>query len=283
MRKYMVGVLQLDSQQDKEANLKTICQFIDEAASKGAKLITMPENMHCIGESIGNGGPREETIPGYSIGILQEKAKEHGLYIHCGSISEKREGEAKYYNTTVFLNLKGEILAKYRKLHTFDVTLPDGTEHRESDRVMPGKEIVDLQTELGHLGFSICYDIRFPELFRVLALRGAEVLFTPANFTVPTGKDHWEPILRTRAIENGCYVIAAAQIGKKPAMDAFGNSMVIDPWGTVIARAKNEPCVTMAEINLDDVSKVRGQIPSLKNRRTDIYGICELTLDKRIL
>lgn len=277
MRKYMIGVLQLDSQNNKEENLKTICGFIDEAVQKGAKLVTMPETMHCIGENVGEGGKRVEPVPGYSIEMLKKKAKEHGIYIHCGSISEEREGEAKYYNTSVLLDPKGEIIAKYQKLHTFDITLPDGTEHRESDRVEPGMQIVDVKTEAGHLGLSICYDIRFPELYRILALRGAEVLFTPANFTTPTGTAHWESILRTRAIENGCYVAAAAQIGKKPTMDAFGNSMVIDPWGTVIARAGNKPCVVMAEIDLDYVDAVRRQIPSLKNRRTDIYEVRDLT------
>lgn len=277
MRKYMIGVLQLDTQNNKEENLKTVCGFIDEAVSKGAKLVTMPETMHCIGENVGEGGKRIEPIPGYSIGILQQKAREHGIYIHCGSISEEREGEERYYNTSVLLAPDGAIIARYRKLHTFDVTLPDGTEHRESDRVMPGKEIVDVETELGHLGLSICYDMRFPELYRILALRGAQVLFSPANFTTPTGTAHWDSILRTRAIENGCYMVAAAQIGKKPSMDAFGNSMVIDPWGTVIARAKNGPCVVMAEIDLDDVDRVRGQIPSLKNRRTDLYEVRDLT------
>lgn len=277
MRKYMIGALQLDTQNNKEENLKTVCGFIDEAVSKGAKLVTMPETMHCIGENVGEGGKRIEPIPGYSIGILQQKAREHGIYIHCGSISEEREGEERYYNTSVLLAPDGAIIARYRKLHTFDVTLPDGTEHRESDRVMPGNEIVDVETELGHLGLSICYDMRFPELYRILALRGAQVLFAPANFTTPTGTAHWDSILRTRAIENGCYMVAAAQIGKKPSMDAFGNSMVIDPWGTVIARAKNGPCVVMAEIDLDDVDRVQRQIPSLKNRRTDLYEVRDLT------
>lgn len=273
MRKYEIAVIQLDTQNDKAENLRQICRMIDEAAGKNAKLVTLPETMHCIGENIGEGGPREETIPGYSTKILMEKAREHGIYIHCGSLTEKREGETRYYNTSVFLNPSGEIIGTYRKLHTFDVTLPDGTEHRESDRVQPGSEIVTVETELGDFGLSICYDIRFPELYRLLALKGAGILLAPANFTVPTGKDHWETILRTRAIENGCYVAAAGQIGRKPNLDAYGNSMVIDPWGTVIARARNEPCVIMAEIDLDYIDKVRAQIPSLKNRRTDLYGV----------
>ena len=131
----------------------------------------------------------------------------------------------------------------------------------------------NIDTEYGNLGFTICYDIRFPELFRLLALNGAEIIFTPASFTVPTGKDHWEPILRTRAIENGCYIVAAGQIGEKTKFTAFGNSMVVDPWGTVIAKSKDEPGVTIAEIDLDYLDKIRSKIPSLKNRRSDIYDV----------
>ena len=276
MRKYKIGVIQMDSQNDKGVNVKALCDFIDEAAKEGAKLVTMPEMAHCIGKNIGEGGPGIETIPGYTIDILKKKAVEHQIYIHCGSIAEYREEDKRYYNTSILLDPSGEIIAKYRKLHTFDITLPDGTEHKESSRVMPGDEIVDVKTELGHLGLSICYDIRFPELYRIMALRGAEILLTPANFTLQTGSAHWEPILRTRAIENGCYVVAAGQIGKKPMMEAYGNSMVIDPWGAVIARAGNYPCVITAEIDLDYLDQVRSQIPSLKNRRSDVYEVKEI-------
>jgi predicted amidohydrolase len=186
---------------------------------------------------------------------------------------EEDPGREKFFNTTVMLDPSGGVIAKYRKLHTFDVTLTDGTVCNESARVRPGSEIVTVDSELGRLGFSICYDIRFPELFRLLAMDGAQVIFAPANFTLPTGKDHWEPILRTRAIENGCYIVAPAQIGKKPNFTAFGNSMVVDPWGTVIARSKDEPGVTIAEIDPDFQDKIRAQIPSLKNRRSDVYEL----------
>lgn len=156
---------------------------------------------------------------------------------------------------------------------TFDVTLPDGSPIRESDKVKAGSDIVTVDTEIGMLGFSICYDIRFPELYRLLALAGARIIFTPANFTMPTGKDHWEAILRARAIENGCYIIAPAQIGRKPKFTSYGNSMVIAPWGTVIARSKEAPGVTIAEIDLDFQDDIRAQQPSLKNRRSDIYDL----------
>jgi predicted amidohydrolase len=272
MRKYLIGIIQLDTQNDKGKNLARICEYIDEAARKGAQLVALPEVMNLLGDNVGEGGGAE-PIPGYSTEILARKAKELGIYIHCGSIKEEIPGETKGFNTTVMLDREGKIVARYRKLHTFDVTLTDGTVCNESARIQPGAEIVTVDSDLGKLGFSICYDIRFPELFRLLALDGAQIIFTPANFTLPTGKDHWEPILRARAIENGCYIVAPAQIGKKPNFTAFGNSLVVDPWGTVIARSKDQPGVTLAEIDLDFLDKIRGQIPSLKNRRSDIYEL----------
>jgi len=272
MRKFLIGIIQLDTQNDKGKNLAQICEYIDEAARKGAQLVALPEVMNLLGDNVGEGGGAE-PIPGYSTEILARKAKELGIYIHCGSIKEEIPGDTKGFNTTVMLDREGKIVARYRKLHTFDVTLTDGTVCNESARIQPGAEIVTVDSDLGKLGFAICYDIRFPELFRLLALDGAQIIFTPANFTLPTGKDHWEPILRARAIENGCYIVAPAQIGKKPNFTAFGNSLVVDPWGTVIARSKDQPGVTLAEIDLDFLDKIRGQIPSLKNRRSDIYEL----------
>ena len=276
MRKYKAAVVQLDSQNDKGANLERISRLVDEAAAGGAKLVSLPEVMNFIGEMVRD-EDRPEAVPGRSTELLMKKAKEHDIWIHSGSFAENIPGDKRHYNTSVMIDRKGEIVASYRKIHTFDVTLPDGTVCDESARVHPGKEIVTVETELGVLGFSICYDIRFPELFRLMALEGAQVLFTPANFTLPTGKDHWEPILRTRAIENGCYVVAAAQIGKKPRFVAYGSSMVIDPWGTVLTRARETEGVSFAEIDLDYVDKVRGQLPSLKNRRPDVYELKKLS------
>ena len=132
-----------------------------------------------------------------------------------------------------------------------------------------------VETELGIFGMSICYDVRFPEIYRLMALRGAQVIFVPASFTMPTGKDHWEVLLRARAIENGCYIVAPGQIGQKPAYAAYGNSLVADPWGTVIARSKDAPGITYAEIDLDYLDKIRKQIPSLENRRSDLYEVSE--------
>ena len=275
--KYTVALVQMDSQNDRAENMERAARFIDEAAERGAVLVSLPEVMNYIAGSKAEDVKAKEaeeggeTLPGYSTEILMQKAKEHGIYIHSGSFTEKNPAiQGRHYNTSVMIDDTGEIIATYRKLHTFDVVLPDGTVYNESEKIAPGEKIVTADTKLGKLGFSICYDIRFPELFRLMALKGVQIFFTPANFTVPTGQ-HWEPLLRARAIENGCYVIAAAQIGKKPHFSAYGNSMVVDPWGTVIAHAKNEVGVTYAEIDLDFQEKIRKQIPSLKNRRADVY------------
>ncbi len=278
IRKYTVALIQMNTQNNKGENLKQACAWIDEAAARGAKLICFPEVMNLIGRNVGEGGGREK-IPGYTTEILCRKAKEHGVYIQGGSvtedISEEYPGEKRSANTSVLISPEGEILASYRKLHMFDITLADGTPFRESDRVRPGDSVVTVETELGVMGLSVCYDVRFPELYRLMALRGAQVIFVPASFTMPTGKDHWEVLLRARAIENGCYIVAAGQIGEKPAYVAYGNSLVADPWGTVVARARDEAGITYAEIDLDYMDRIRRQIPSLENRRDDIYQIAE--------
>lgn len=274
IRKYMIAMIQMDTQNDKGENLRQACAWIDEAASRGAKLICFPEVMNLIGKNVGEGGGRER-IPGYTTEILCRKAEEYGLYIHGGSITEELPEERRSANTSVFISPKGEILASYSKLHMFDITLADGTPFNESARVRPGREIVTVETELGIFGMSICYDVRFPEIYRLMALKGAQVIFVPSSFTMPTGKDHWEPLLRARAIENGCYIVAPGQIGTKPAYTAYGNSLVADPWGTVIARAKDIPGITYAEIDLDYLDQIRKQIPSLENRRTDLYEVRE--------
>lgn len=270
MRKYKVAAVQLDTKNNKPENIKQVCDFIDEAASNGAKLICFPEDMNLIGRNVGDGGNAEE-IPGYTADILMEKARDHQVYIHSGSYREKIQGEDRSFNTSILIDPQGKILAKYRKIHMFDVCLPDGTVCMESKRVCPGNQIVVTDTELGRLGFAICYDLRFPELFRQMAVAGAQVIFMPANFTKPTGKAHWEVLLRARAIENGCYLIAAGQCGVKAHYESNGNSMIVNPWGDILARLEDEPGLIYGEVDLDYLEEVRQQIPSLSNRREEVY------------
>ncbi|MEG1932810.1 MAG: carbon-nitrogen hydrolase family protein [Pygmaiobacter sp.] len=272
MNKFTVAVIQMDSQDNVAQNLENAIGFIDEAVARGAKLIAMPESMNYVGPD--NAGHAEDIPDGPTFRLMAEQAKKHQVWLHCGSIYEKSFDDARPYNSTMVIRPDGTLAATYHKIHPFEVVIPDGPVNKESDRICPGNEIVTVDTgEVGCLGLSICYDIRFAELYRIMALEGAQILLTPADFTMPTGKDHWETILRTRAIENGCYVVAPGQYGVKPRFQAYANSMVIDPWGNVIARASNRPGVITAEIDLDYLAQVRKQIFTLENRRPDIYSL----------
>lgn len=272
MRKFIVAAIQLDSRDDKEQNLKNAVSFIEEGVSRGAKLIAMPEQMNYVGND--NVANAEEIPNGPTFKLMSEQAKKHRIWLHCGSIYEKNNTDSRPYNTNMIINPEGELVAKYRKIHMFDVNIKDGPSVKESDRVCPGNEIVTVDTkEVGHLGLSICYDIRFGELYRIMALEGAQIFFTPADFVLNTGKDHWEPILRARSIENGCYTVSPAQCGVKPRFQAYGKSLIVDPWGNVIAKASDKPCAITAEIDLDYLDSVRRQVLTLDNRREDIYKL----------
>lgn len=272
MRKFIVAAIQLDSKDNKEENLQNAIFFIEEGVRRGAKLIAMPEQMSYVGND--SAANAEEIPNGPTFKLMSEQAKKHKVWLHCGSIYEKNNIDPRPYNTTMVINPEGELVAKYRKIHMFDVNIKDGPSVKESDRVCPGNEIVTVDTkEVGHLGLSICYDIRFGELYRIMALEGTQIFFTPADFTLNTGKDHWEPILRARSIENGCYTISPGQCGIKPRFQAYGKSLIVDPWGNVIAKASDKPCVITAEIDLDYLDSIRRQIPTLDNRREDMYKL----------
>ena len=272
MNKFIAAAIQMDSTGNLQENLAAITDFVDEAAARGAKLIAMPENVNYVGtESAANA---EEVPGGPTFRHLSALAQKHQVWLHCGSIYEKNPDDPRPYNCNMVINPKGELVAKYHKLHPFDVVIKNGPEVKESDRICPGSDIVTVDTgEVGHWGLSICYDIRFGEMYRLMALEGAQILFAPADFTMNTGKDHWEPLLRARAIENGCYVIAPGQYGIKPKFQAYGKSLIVDPWGNVIAKAPDHPCVITAEIDLDYLDKVRKQIFTLENRRSDLYSL----------
>ena len=274
IRRYTVALMQMDTQNDKGKNLETACAWIDEAAAKGAKLICFPEVMNLIGKNIGEGGGREE-IPGYTTERLCAKAKEHGIYIHGGSITQALPGEKRSANTSVLISPEGEFLATYSKLHMFDITLADGTPYRESDRVKPGDSIVTVETELGVFGMSICYDVRFPEIYRLMALRGAQVIFVPASFTMPTGKDHWEVLCGRGRSRTAVTSWHRDRLDRNRRMRHTATAWLADPWGTVIARSKDAPGITYAEIDSDYLDKIRKQIPSLENRRSDLYEVSE--------
>lgn len=275
MTKFIAAAVQMDSQDDKMANLAAAEGYIREAAARGARLVVLPESMNYIGQDMAQ---EAEAIPGGpTFQRLSGLARELDLWLEAGSIYESNpEDPARPFNTTFLICPDGTLAAKYAKLHPFDVVLPNGVTSRESDRVCPGKKLTVAETDLGKVGLGICYDIRFGEMFRIMALEGAKLFAVPANFTVNTGKDHWEVLLRARAIENECYVIAPNQMGKKPRFTAYGNSLMVDPWGTVIARASDKPGVITAEIDLDYVTKVRQSTFTLDNRRPDVYQLRKL-------
>ena len=277
MTKFIAAAIQMDTQADKKLNLQNAVKGIEEAVGRGAKLIALPETMNYIGR---DELKQAELIPGGpTFNILAEQAKKYGVWLHGGSIYETKPRDNRPYNATMLISPEGCLVAKYRKLHPFDVIIINGPFNKESDRICPGNEIVTVDTvEVGHLGLSICYDIRFPEIYRLMAMAGAQVLLAPSNFTINTGRDHWEILLRTRALENECYMIAPAQCGIKPNFKANGNAMIIDPWGRILARASTDkPEVITAEIDLDYVKSVRQQLFTLANRRPDVYHMTTTT------
>lgn len=270
-RSLSVALVQMNSGADKGANIEAALAAIDEAASGGARLITLPEVWPYLGPDGGN-AEAAESVPGPLSEMLAERARRHGIYLHIGSMFERVEGEDRLFNTTLVFDPAGEQIARYRKIHLFDVDLEHDTSYRESDTIAPGDEVVTFELDGTTVGLTICYDLRFPELFRLLALRGAEVILLPAAFTLTTGKDHWETLIRARAIENGVFMVAPAQVGQHPpGLWCYGRSMVVDPWGLVIAQAADRPMTLHATIDLEEVARVRRQVPSLANRRPEHY------------
>lgn len=268
-----IAVAQMNTRDDKEANLRTAGELIEYSAGQGARLVILPENFNYLGPIT---DPQEifEDVQGPTVDFIRSRAREHGVYIHLGSFRERCPGEERRsYNTSVVVDPGGEIIATYRKIHLFDIDVPGKVQARESDTMVQGEDIVTVKVDDILLGLTICYDMRFPELFRQLMLKGAELVAVPAAFTLYTGKDHWEPILRTRAVENTFYVAAPAQIGAHPPdRRCFGSSMIIDPWGTVVARAPERVTAVLWDIDLGHLQEVRQNLPCLEHRVPDLYG-----------
>ncbi len=267
----LAAAIQMNSRDNKDKNIQSAERVIDLAANKGAKLAVLPEMFNFLGP--GERRPEEaEEIPGPTIRLMTQKAAQHRIYIIAGSILEKSEVPDKVYNTSVLINPEGEVVARYRKMHLFDVVVEGQPPYEESASILPGDELVTARTEYAMIGLTICYDMRFPELYRALSSRGAQIISISAAFTLHTGMSHWEVLLRARAIENQCYVIAAAQVGHHPPnRECYGNSMIVDPWGVVLARAPHGDGVVCAEIDLEYLEKVRKNFPSLEHRRQGIF------------
>jgi predicted amidohydrolase len=262
-----IAVCQLNAREDRDANLKTARTLLEQAAAAGADLAVLPEYTDYLGPSATE--PAPETADGVYGTFFASAARDLGMWVHAGSFHEVGPDSSHSYNTSLVFDRDGALAATYRKIHLYDVEIAGRVSYRESARVSPGSEIVAVDVDGVRVGLSICYDLRFPELYRALAVaERARVLVVPAAFMMHTGRDHWEVLLRARAIENQCYVVAAGQIGDhEPSRTCFGRSMIIDPWGTVIAQAPDVAGVTVADIDLDRLVTIREQLPSLANRR----------------
>jgi predicted amidohydrolase len=269
-RKITAAAIQMSSTLDKGENLDTAERLIRSAVSSGADLIALPELWNCHGlEDVY--GENAEPVPGPTTAFLGGLAQELGVYLLGGSILEGDPQSTKLHNTSTFFGPDGRMSAVYRKIHLFDVKAPD-REYLESRTIAAGTEIVTAKAGAATIGLSVCYDVRFPELYRLLALRGAEVLAVPAAFTLQTGKDHWELLLRARAVENQAYVVAPAQWGRKAdGRWTYGRSIVVDPWGTVLAQCPDRDGHAPATLDLDYLDRFREEFPALKNRRPETY------------
>jgi predicted amidohydrolase len=266
-----VALVQLDAGEDVDANVAAAAALAEEAAASGARLVALPEYLQYRGPDAGYRASAR-PIPGPHTEPFAQVARRHGCWILVGSLAESTEN-ARCYNTSVLLGPDGACRATYRKIHLFDVEVDAGPFDRESARVAPGDRAVVADVDGLTLGLTVCYDLRFPELYRTLALRGATVFTVPASFTERTGRDHWEVLLRARAIENGAWVLAPAQIGGPAGHRSYGRSMIVDPWGTVVAQAADVVGIIRAELDPQRVAAVRRQIPSLTNRRPAAYDL----------
>jgi predicted amidohydrolase len=263
------AAVQLHSTPDRDRNLEAADRLTRAAAQAGAELVVLPEKWPALGtpeDTIAAAEPLDGAVAQWAKGI----ARELGIDLVAGSFTE--QGEPRHSNTSLHVGPDGEVHATYRKIHMFDVEV-GGRVYKESAHEAPGEEIVTSDTAAGPtLGLTICYDVRFPELYRILAVRGAEVITVPAAFTFATTRDHWEILLRARAIEGQAFVVAANQVGEHaPGIRSGGRSMIVDPWGVVLATAPDTETFVVAELDLERQAEIRRTLPSLANRRPEAY------------
>ena len=263
-----VAAVQLNSNGDKARNLAAAERLVRAAAADGAELVALPEkwNLLAAGEEMAAGA---EPLDGPSLTAARGWARQLGIHLLAGSIAERDEEKA--FNTSVLIAPDGSDVVVYRKIHMFDVEA-GGVTYRESDHEQAGEEVVSAQLDELELGLTVCYDLRFPELYRILAVRGARLIAVPSAFTAATGRDHWQVLLRARAIENQVFVIAPNQFGEAPPhYSSYGRSAIVDPWGVMLATAPDGECFVAAELDLSVQQRIREQLPSLANRRPRTY------------
>ncbi|MEN8159829.1 MAG: carbon-nitrogen hydrolase family protein [Myxococcota bacterium] len=264
-----VAALQMCSSADVPANLAAAAQGVEEAARAGALFVGLPENFAYLrreGEPI----PCAQPLDGEIVGSLRSWARAHGVWLLGGSFPESVPGEARVHNTSVLVAPDGTLAAVYRKIHLFDVDLraQGGGCYQESAHVAPGADVVVADTPFGGVGLSVCYDLRFPELYRAQSAQGARFLTVPSAFARETGRDHWETLLRARAIENQCFVVAPAQWGDhNPERSSHGRTMIVDPWGVVLGVAPDRPALVLADCDVEQLERIRAGLPALRHRR----------------
>jgi predicted amidohydrolase len=265
------AALQLNATADVDSNLETAERLVRAAAADGAELAVLPEKWSLLasGERLAE---LAEPLDGPVVSAARSWARDLGIFLVAGSVAERVPGRELLSNTSLLLDPDGEIAATYRKIHMFDVDV-GGVSYRESEHELAGEEIVDAEAGGLRLGLTVCYDLRFPELFRILALRGAQAITVPAAFTAVTGRDHWEVLLRARAIENAVYVIAPGQFGEaEPHYSSWGHSMIVDPWGKVLDLVADGEGHAIADIDPGEIDSIRAKVPSLANRRPGAYA-----------
>ena len=265
-----VACVQINSSPSKADNLERMESLVARAAATGADLVLLPEKWNGLGSHQILRDVAELLDGGETVEAMGTWSRTHGITLVGGSIAERRDGHEKLSNTCVVFDPEGEIAAVYRKIHMFDVEV-GGVVYRESDSEEPGDRPVSCEVEGWRLGLTVCYDLRYPELYRILAVEGAELVTVPAAFTLYTGKDHWEILLRARAVENQCYVLAANQWGVVEGKASFGRSSIVDPWGVVLAQAADEDGVITAELDRAHLERIRNNLPSLANRQPAAY------------
>ncbi len=263
-----VALVQMTSTDDLPANLAAARRAVSEAVERGAEFVALPENFAFLRRE-GKPIPCAQPLDGEIVETVRELARRHRVPILAGTFAERIEGDRRVFNTSALISADGEIAAVYRKIHLFDVDLGDsGGVYRESAFTAPGAEVVVAETEFGRVGLSVCYDVRFPELYRQMAARGADWIAVPSAFAPETGKAHWEVLLRARAIENQAFVLAPAQCGRHSADRAsHGRSLVVDPWGRILAEGGEAPAIVVADCDPEELKRVRSRLPALHHRR----------------
>ena len=267
MSTVVAAAIQMSAGTDKPANLERAEGLVRAAAARGANLIVLPEVFNWRGKRADEPQAAEE-LGGETLTMMERLARELRIHLVAGSITERIAGAPKTYNTSVMFGPRGDRLAVYRKIHLFDVDLPGRVTIKESDAKLSGAEVVSAVTEFGKVGLTVCYDLRFPELYRRLTLEGSLIITVPSAFTFPTGAAHWEVLLRARAIENQVYIIAPDQFGPNVhGFSDYGNSMIVDPWGVVLARASDHEDIAVAPLDLDYLARARRELPALSHAR----------------